>query len=330
MTRIAAVDCGTNTIRLLIADATVSCADEADTGHRGVPALRDVVRRMEFVRLGAGIDASGRISRIAMQRTLDVAREYASECTERGVERVRFVATSASRDASNADEFIDGVQRAFAAYGVSPEVVTGATEAGLSFRGATAGLVSSGVPGPYLVVDLGGGSTEFVRGGHAVTAAQSVDIGAVRLTERFLHADPPSAAQLAAAAADIDAAIEMADAEVDFSGIRTLIGLAGSVTTITAHALHLPAYDRSVIHGAVTPIGDMLESCASLIGADRATLAAMPFMHPGRVDVIAAGALIWSRVVARVAARSGIEEVRTSEQDILDGIALSVVDDDSQ
>lgn len=327
LTRIAAIDCGTNTIRLLIADCAMSTSERADAADGGTPILHDVLRRMGFVRLGAGIDATGCIGAAAMQRTLDAVRDYGAECAEHDVERVRFVATSASRDASNADEFIHGVEAAFAAYGISPEVVTGAAEAALSFRGATAGLVSADVAQPYLVVDLGGGSTEFVRGLHTVAAARSVDIGAVRLTERHLLADPPTTAQLAAAVADIDAAIEIADAEVDFSGIATLVGLAGTVTTVTAHALHLPLYDRSAIHGAVVPVVDVLESCASLVGADRSVRAALPFMHEGRIDVIAAGAVIWSRVVTRVAARSGIQDVRTSEADILDGIALSLADD---
>lgn len=183
MTRVAAVDCGTNTIRLLIADR--------DPGGTG--ALTDVVRRMEFVRLGQGIDATGRIAPEALQRTLAAAREYAAQCAALDVSRVRFVATSASRDASNADEFVAGVREAFQAWDISPDVIAGEVEAQLSFRGATGDLVAARVPGPYLVVDLGGGSTEFVRGTRTVEAALSTDIGSVRLSERHLTSDPPSA-----------------------------------------------------------------------------------------------------------------------------------------
>ena len=316
VTRVAAVDCGTNTIRLLVADS--------DDGR----ALTDVVRRMEFVRLGQGIDATGRIAPDAMTRTLTTAREYAAQCAGLDVTAVRFVATSASRDASNADEFVAGVREAFAAYDVSPEVVTGDEEARLSFRGATGDLIAAGVPGPYLVVDLGGGSTEFVRGTRTVDAALSTDMGCVRMTERHLHSDPATAAQIDAATRDIDAAVDRAQAGVGFDGVATLVGLAGSVTTITAHALHLPAYDPSVIHGSTLPVEQILASCRVIVAADRAERTAMPFMHEGRVDVIGAGALIWSRIVTRLARTAGIEQVRASEADILDGIALSLLDAD--
>ena len=314
MSRVAAVDCGTNTIRLLIADADPSA---------GQVILREVVRRTDYVRLGEGLDATGRIASAAMQRTLNAAQEFAALCVDHEVERVRFVATSASRDAANADEFVAGIQAAFAPFEVFPEVVAGEVEAELSFRGATGGLAAAGVPGPYLVVDLGGGSTEFVRGLREVEAAISLDIGCVRLTERHLRSDPPSAGQLAAAVAEIEAAIDHAESRVDLRGVGTLVGLAGSVTTITAHALRLPGYDRAAIDGASVPVGEVLDSCSALWHADRSERMAMPFMHEGRVDVIAAGAVIWNRVVSRVAARCDIAEVRASESDILDGIALS-------
>lgn len=314
MTRVAAVDCGTNTIRLLIADSD------------GARPPTDVVRRMEFVRLGQGIDATGRIAPEAMDRTLAAARDYAAQCAELDVTAVRFVATSASRDASNAEEFVAGVREAFHAYDVSPEVITGDEEAQLSFRGATGDLVAADVPGPYLVVDLGGGSTEFVRGERSVDAALSTDIGCVRMTERHLRSDPPTAAQIDAATLDIDAAIDRAQARVGFEDVATLVGLAGSVTTITAHALRLSAYDPGVIHGSTVPVDQILASCRAILAADRTERAAMPFMHEGRVDVIGAGALIWSRIVARLAQTAGIEQVRASEADILDGIALSLFD----
>lgn len=315
--RVGAIDCGTNSIRLLVADI--------DPATR---RLADVVRRMEIVRLGQGIDRTGFIAPDSMERTLGVTREYAVQCRELGAVRCRFVATSASRDASNAQDFVDGVRTAFLEhYGdaVTPEVVSGHEEAWLSFRGATSGLLSQGVPGPYLVVDLGGGSTEFVRGTDEVEAARSVDIGCVRMTERHLHCDPPTAEEIAEARVDIDAAIDSAAADVPIEGVRALVGLAGSVTTITAHALRLPAYDSEAIHLSRLPVGEVLAAAADLLAMTREQRAALPFMHPGRVDVIGAGALVWSRIVERVAREAGITEVITSEHDILDGIALSQV-----
>lgn len=317
LVRVGAVDCGTNSIRLLVADV--------DPETR---ALTDVVRRMEVVRLGHGVDRTGVIAPESMERTLRVTRQYAAELSELGASRVRFVATSASRDARNAGEFIDGVRTAFAQlWGteVSPEVVSGDEEAELSFGGATGGLAAQGIPGPYLVVDLGGGSTELVRGTAAVEAARSVDIGCVRLTERHLHTDPPTPAEIEATVADVDAALDVATAAVPLAGARALVGLAGSVTTVTAHALGLAAYDPVAIHLSRLPVASVLAACDDLLHLTREQRAALPYMHPGRVDVIGAGALVWRRVVARVAAETGITEVVTSEHDILDGIALSTL-----
>jgi exopolyphosphatase/guanosine-5'-triphosphate,3'-diphosphate pyrophosphatase len=279
VTRVGAVDCGTNSIRLLVADV-----------EPGAGELTDVVRRMEIVRLGYGVDRTGAIDPAAMERTLARCREYAGQCSELGAERVRFVATSASRDASNAAEFVAGVRDAFAAYDVAPEVVTGDEEASLSFRGATGGLRAHHIPGPYLVVDLGGGSTEFVRGEVDVEAARSVDIGCVRMTERHLVSDPPTEAEAAAAVRDIDAAIDLAAEVVDFSGVASLVGLAGSVTTITANALRLREYDAARIHLTTLTPQEVLASCQELLHLTRAERAALGFMHPGRVDVIGAGA----------------------------------------
>ncbi|MGW5241825.1 Ppx/GppA phosphatase family protein [Monashia sp. NPDC004114] len=315
--RVGAVDCGTNSIRLLVADI------DPATG-----SLRDVVRRMEIVRLGLGVDRTGVIAPKSMDRTLRMTREYAAQCRELGAARARFVATSASRDARNAGEFIDGVRAAFGEHfgaEVSPEVVSGDEEAELSFTGATGGLGAVGVPGPYLVVDLGGGSTEFVRGTLHAEAARSVDIGCVRMTERHLAGDPPTAEEISAATRDIDAAIDAAEAQVPFAGVKALVGLAGSVTTITAHLLRLPAYDAERIHLSRNAVGDVLAAADDLLAMTHAQRAALPYMHPGRVDVIGAGALVWRRVVQRVADRAGITEVVTSEHDILDGIALSQV-----
>jgi exopolyphosphatase/guanosine-5'-triphosphate,3'-diphosphate pyrophosphatase len=315
--RVGAVDCGTNSIRLLVADV------DPVTG-----SLRDVVRRMEIVRLGLGVDRTGVIAPESMERTLRMTREYAGQCRELGAVQARFVATSASRDARNAGEFIDGVRAAFGEHfgaEVSPEVVSGDEEAELSFRGATGGLAAAGVPGPYLVVDLGGGSTEFVRGTVHAEAARSVDIGCVRMTERHLAGDPPTAEEISAATRDIDAAIAAAEAQVPFDGVTALVGLAGSVTTITAHLLRLPAYDAARIHLSRNAVGDVLAAADDLLAMTRAQRAALPYMHPGRVDVIGAGALVWRLIVQRVADRAGITEVVTSEHDILDGIALSQV-----
>lgn len=313
MTRVGAIDCGTNSIRLLIADV-----------DPGSGSLTDVVRRMEIVRLGHGVDKTGAISPEAMIRTLAQAREYASQCSELGVERVRFVATSASRDATNAQEFVAGVREAFAGFGVAPEVITGHEEASLSFRGATGDLQAEAVPGPYLVVDIGGGSTEFVRGTDEVDQALSVDVGCVRMTERHLRSDPPTPAQIAAAAADIEAAIDRVADVVDFQGISTLVGLAGSVTTITAHALQLTTYDADKIHLSALPADKIIDACTSLLSMTRAERAALGFMHEGRVDVIGAGGLVWRTIVQRLQRDAGIARVVTSEHDILDGIALSI------
>ncbi len=243
--RVAAIDCGTNSLRLLIADVSLARGE-----------LTDVQRQMEIVRLGQGVDATGRISPLALARTLGVLSRYAESIRETRALAVRMVATSATRDASNAAEFVHGV---IDILGVSPEVISGEEEARLSFTGATGELTGpagrSGLPLPYLVVDIGGGSTEFVVGGddgedpHGV----SMDIGCVRLTERYLHSDPPTPDEVAAATADIDAAITHAARAVPVTNARTLVGLAGSVTTVTAVALGLTAYDPARIHHARIP-----------------------------------------------------------------------------
>jgi exopolyphosphatase/guanosine-5'-triphosphate,3'-diphosphate pyrophosphatase len=313
MTRVGAIDCGTNSIRLLVADI--------DPDPR---TLTDLLRRMEIVRLGHDVDRTGVIAPEAMSRTLAMAGEYAAQCTELGVERVRFVATSASRDAANAQQFVDGVREAFSAFGVAPEVVTGHEEASLSFQGATGDLAAGGIPGPYLIVDIGGGSTEFVRGTGDVEQSRSVDIGCVRLTERHLRSDPPTAAEIAAAVADIERAIDQAAEVVKFEGISTLVGLAGSVTTITAHALTLPTYRPEKIHLSRLPTAQVIDACTSLLTMSRAERAGLPFMHPGRVDVIGAGGLLWRTIIQRLEQEAGITDVVTSEHDILDGIALSI------
>jgi exopolyphosphatase/guanosine-5'-triphosphate,3'-diphosphate pyrophosphatase len=308
VTRVAALDCGTNSLRLLISELD---------GDK----LTDVVREMEIVRLGEGVDQTGRFAPAALDRTFAVLERYAAEIAEYGAERVRMVATSATRDAANRDEFLDGVRTRL---GVEAEVVSGDEEAALSFGGATAELRGTGqFPAPYAVCDIGGGSTEFVVGDDTgVLAARSVDVGCVRMTERHLRDDPPSAAQIAAATADIDAAIALAAATVPLGDARTLVGLAGSVTTVAALVLGLPAYDPEAIHHARLSAAEVAETAAALLGMDRAERAALGPMHPGRVDVIGAGALVLDRIMQV----GGFAEVVVSEHDILDGIALSLVD----
>ncbi len=310
--RVAAVDCGTNSIRLLV----------ADVGAEG--RLTDVVRRMEVVRLGQGIDRTGVIAPEAMERTLAATATYAAQCRDLGAEAVRFVATSASRDARNADEFVAGVRAAFGDLDVTPEVVAGDVEARLSFAGATGDLAALGVPGPYLVVDLGGGSTELVRGTTGVEAGLSMDVGCVRMTERHLHSDPPSHTEVSAVRRDVGTALDAAAAVVSFSGIRAVVGLAGSITTVTAHALGLRAYEPTAIHLARLSMGQHRAAARDLLGMSRAERASLGFMHPGRVDVIGAGALVWHEVLGHVAEQSPDAVVVTSEHDILDGIALSL------
>ena len=299
--RVAAIDCGTNSIRLLIADV-----DDA--------RVRDVTRVMRVVRLGEGVDVSGRLSQAAMERTWAGVEDYAAQIRACGAQRVRMVATSASRDADNAEEFVAGVVKRL---GQAPEVISGAEEAHLSFVGARSVL---DLPGEVLVVDIGGGSTEFVVGAQDVIAARSVNIGCVRMTERHLRDDPPTAAQIAAATADIDEAIEQARDATGFQDAEHLIGLAGSVTTVAALAMGLPEYDSSRIHGSRISSADVDTVTASMLAATRAQRAAEPVMHPGRVDVIGGGALVLDRIMRA----GGFGEVVVSEHDILDGIVLSL------
>jgi exopolyphosphatase/guanosine-5'-triphosphate,3'-diphosphate pyrophosphatase len=304
--RVAAVDCGTNSIRLLVADVDPLAG-----------TLVDVERTMRIVRLGQDVDRTGELAPEALERTFAACDDYAAAARSAGAERVRFVATSASRDARNRHVFVAGVRERF---GVDPEVVTGGEEAALSFAGAVRGLPASLVPRPALVVDIGGGSTEVVLGGASPEAALSVDVGCVRLTERHLHHDPPTAAEVAAARADVAAALDRVAAAVPLERAACVVGLAGSVTTVAALAHGLEAYEPDAIHGSVLSAADVRAWSDRLLGATRAERAALPVMHPGRVDVIAAGALVLRGVVDRV----GLPEVVVSEHDILDGIAWSI------
>ncbi|MEU2559338.1 Ppx/GppA phosphatase family protein [Streptomyces longispororuber] len=312
MTRVAAIDCGTNSIRLLVADA------DPATGR-----LADLDRRMRIVRLGQDVDRTGRLAPQALERTFAACREYAAVIKELGAERTRFVATSASRDAENREDFVRGVLDIL---GVEPEVISGDQEAEFSFTGATKELTGrTDLATPYLVVDIGGGSTEFVVGDDRVRAARSVDVGCVRMTERhFVRdgavADPPTAGQLAAVRADIEAALDLAEEAVPLREAATLVGLAGSVTTVAGIALGLDAYDSAAIHHARVPYDQVKEIAERLAGATHAERAAIPVMHPGRVDVIVAGALVLLAIMDRTGAR----EVVVSEHDILDGIGWSI------
>ncbi|MER6203877.1 Ppx/GppA phosphatase family protein [Streptomyces sp. NPDC001642] len=315
MTRVAAVDCGTNSIRLLVADV------DPATGQ-----LVDLDRRMTIVRLGQGVDKTGRLAPEALERTFAACRDYAAIIKELGAERLRFVATSASRDASNRDDFVRGVLDIL---GVEPEVVTGDEEAELSFTGATRELTGrDDLATPYLVVDIGGGSTEFVVGDDAVRAGRSVNIGCVRMTERHLVrdgrvTDPPTPDQITAMRADIEAALDLAEETVPLREARTLVGLAGSVTTVSAIAQDLPAYDTEAIHHSRVSYDRVREITESLLRSTHAERAAIPSMHPGRVDVIGAGALVLLSIMERV----GASEVVVSEHDILDGIAFKAAEE---
>ena len=312
--RVAAIDCGTNSIRLLVADV-----------HPGAGRLTDLDRRMQIVRLGQGVDSTGRLAPEALERTLRALSGYARIIGDRSVEAVRMVATSATRDAANSADFVRGVSNVL---GLEPEVLSGGEEAYLSFVGATAEFSESPGDGPYLVVDIGGGSTEFVvgdaqaarAGEPAGVSAVSVDIGCVRLTERHLHSDPPRPAEVSAAAADIDAALDVVAGAIPVTEAKSLVGLAGSVTTVAGLALGLGEYDSARIHHARVPVEQVTAQLRRLLGQTREERAALGVMHPGRADVIAGGAMVLERIMRRF----GFGEVLASEHDILDGIAWSL------
>lgn len=297
--RVAAIDCGTNSIRLLIADA--------DPDAR----LVDVVREMRIVRLGQGVDRTGRLAPEAIERTRVALVEYAELIDKHAVAAVRMVATSATRDAANRDEFTAMVHGVL---GVEPEVITGAEEAALSFAGAVAGL--PGAQPPVLVADIGGGSTELVLGNDELRS-HSMDIGCVRMTERHLRADPPTAAQVQATVADVRAAVAAAARDVPIREAVTFVGVAGTVTTLAALVHGLPAYDPAAIHGSVLTAAQVHDVTARLLAMSHEQRAALPVMHPGRVDVIGGGAIVLRELVDA----AGVAAVVASEHDILDGIA---------
>ena len=321
MTRVAAVDCGTNTIRLLVADLI-----REETGR---PRLEPLRRRNEIVRLGQGVDRTGLLDPAALERTLAVVEDYAADCAELGVEpgraARRFVATSATRDARNREDFAAGVRSLL---GVDPEVVSGQEEAHLSFAGSLLGARGADGGARRLVVDLGGGSTELVLGVDAPAAAISLNTGSVRITERYL-ADGVTPAAEAAARAEVRGLLDRAAQAVDLAATGRLVGLAGTITTVTAHALGLADFDAEAIDGAELAVGAALASCDAIVHSTAAERESWAYLRPGRRDVIAAGALVWSEVIGRVVAETTaagrpLATVVTSLHDILDGIALSL------
>jgi exopolyphosphatase/guanosine-5'-triphosphate,3'-diphosphate pyrophosphatase len=317
MARVAAIDCGTNSIRLLVADVTVR--------DDGTSWLRDVHREMRIVRLGAGVDATGVLSAEALTRTRAALADYAAIAARKGVQRARMVATSATRDAVNRDDFFAMTAEVL---GSPAEVISGDDEARLSFAGAVGDL--DPLDGPFLVADVGGGSTELVLGtwdGRKVDviAARSVDVGCVRLTERCLHSDPPTPAEVDDAVAVAGEVLADAFAAVPVERARTFIGVAGTVTTMSAIHLGLAEYEADVLHLSRVPMDAVESVTESLVGMSRVERSEIGPMHPGRVDVIAGGAIVVRTLARVVAERAGIPEMVVSEHDILDGIALSLV-----
>jgi exopolyphosphatase/guanosine-5'-triphosphate,3'-diphosphate pyrophosphatase len=306
VTRVAAIDCGTNSIRLLIAEPN------------GSGGLKDLDRRLEIVRLGQGVDASGEFHVDALRRTFAVVDQYAEliKKAEVPVANVHFVATSAARDASNRDSFFAGIKQRL---GVLPDVISGATEAHLSFIGALSRITPEGEP--VLVMDIGGGSTELITGSAAgeMSSAISLDIGSVRVTERFLKQNPVAEDDLALASVYVDDLL--AGSGVEFASTGTWIGVAGTATTLAGVYLELEHYDRDKVHGAVIPLPALQELLDRLARMTVDEIRALPSMHPGRADVITGGALI----EARIAARLHVGDLIVSESDILDGIALQLI-----
>ena len=301
--RVAAIDCGTNSIRLLIADVDGT-------------NFREIVRDMEIVRLGQGVDKTGQFHPDAIARTLAAVDKYALQIASKGVEKIRFCATSATRDATNRDLIINGVKERL---GIEPEVIAGEVEAALSFQGATKDFNKS--EGPFLVIDIGGGSTEFVFGTSSVEFAKSMNIGCVRMSDRHFTGGDPDPGQIAAAIEDIDEAIAQAAKIVPITQAKTLIAVAGTATTVAAAALDLPAYDRYAIHLSRSSAEKTHAISKMFLSMTRADREALGYMHPGRVDVIGAGSLVLSRIMLA----TGATEFVASESDILDGMAWSLV-----
>lgn len=299
--RVAALDCGTNSIRLLVSDIDGN-------------AKTDVIRDMRIVRLGQDVDKTGHLADDAIARTLSATREFAALITTLGADRIRFCATSAARDADNSAEFSAAVE---AVIGIRPEVLTGDEEARASFRGSAGDLP----PTRTLVVDIGGGSTELIVGtGDEIEWATSLNIGSVRMTERFLTSDPATVTEASDCITYLDGVIGAA--VKDLAPIETFIGVAGSVTTVAAHVLELPSYDSELIHLSKLPLADVSNACISLARMTAADRRELPFMHPGRADIIGGGALILDRLIEMLPLNT--ETLLVSEHDILDGIAWSL------
>ncbi len=311
--RIAAVDCGTNSIRLLVSEVVDG-------------QLRDVHREMQIVRLGQGVDATGRLAPEAIERTRVALHAYVDRMIETGVDAVRMVATSATRDAANREDFF-GMARAElsrAVPGAEAEVITGDEEARLSFSGAVGEFDAT--VGPFVVVDLGGGSTELVLGDSSgVQAAFSADIGCVRITERCLRSDPPTADEVAAGREFAAERLTAAFDRVPVDSAKTWVGVAGTMTTLSAVAQGLDVYDPARVHLSRLTSADIHAVCDRLVTMNHEQRAAIGSIHPGRVDVIGGGALITTVLAEELAERAGIDTLVISEHDILDGIAMSVL-----
>ena len=303
MSQVAVIDCGTNSIRLLIAETSGS-------------TIKEVIRTMEIVRLGQGVDENKAFHPDAINRTLLAVKSFKEIIDRNKVDKIRFCATSATRDAMNRNLFIDGVRDIL---NVQVEVIPGEEEAALSFTGATYQLDQGA--GPFLVVDIGGGSTEFVYGDKKVISAKSVNIGCVRMSERHLTNQPPTMDQIASAIVDIDIAITQAAVSVPINSAKSLIAVAGTATTVAAAALDLSKYDRDLIHLSKISADKVHKVAQMFQSMNKSEISALPYMHEGRVDVITAGSLVLSRVMAA----TGAVEFVASESDILDGMAFSLI-----
>ena len=303
MSQVAVIDCGTNSIRLLIAETSGS-------------TIKEVIRTMEIVRLGQGVDENKAFHPDAINRTLLAVKSFKEIIDRNNVDKIRFCATSATRDASNRNIFIDGVRDIL---NIQVEVIPGEEEAALSFTGATYQLDQGS--GPFLVVDIGGGSTEFVYGDKKVISAKSVNIGCVRMSERHLTSQPPTMDQIASAIVDIDIAITQAAVSVPINSAKSLIAVAGTATTVAAAALDLSKYDRDLIHLSKISADKVHKVAQMFQSMNKSEISALPYMHEGRVDVITAGSLVLSRVMAA----TGAVEFVASESDILDGMAFSLI-----
>ena len=303
MSQVAVIDCGTNSIRLLVAEISGS-------------TFKEVIRTMEIVRLGQGVDENKAFHQDAINRTLSAVKSFKEIIDKNKVDKIRFCATSATRDASNRNIFIDGVRDIL---NIQVEVIPGEEEAALSFTGATYQLDQGS--GPFLVVDIGGGSTEFVYGDKKVISAKSVNIGCVRMSERHLTNQPPTMDQIASAIVDIDIAITQAAVSVPINSAKSLIAVAGTATTVAAAALDLSKYDRDLIHLSKISADKVHKVAQMFQSMNKSEISALPYMHEGRVDVITAGSLVLSRVMAA----TGAVEFVASESDILDGMAFSLI-----